>query len=141
MRLFFRLSICSYAVFLVNCENQNEGSGLTDNPSAWVGTESEFADQFELETDVNNSITLINAKTKKKFEGLLVTEDLNASREKRYLDGKLNGLSIFSSKDGSRVEAHYQNGILHGEMIMYDKNNRIRSRINYNKGVVTPVIE
>lgn len=141
MRLFFRLSICSYAVFLVNCENQNEGSGLRDNPSAWVGTESEFADQFELETDVNNSITLINAKTKKKFEGLLVTEDLNASREKRYLDGKLNGLSIFSSKDGSRVEAHYQSGILHGEMIMYDKDNRIRSRINYNKGVVTPVIE
>ena len=128
-------------VFLLNCENENAGTIAGDNSPSWVGTNREFEDQFQIETDALNSTTLINSHTKSRFEGLLVTEDLNTSKQKRYKDGKLNGLSVFSSKDGSRVEAHYQNGVLHGKMIMYDNENKVRSVINYENGAVVQILE
>lgn len=125
----------------MNCENENTGTIAGDQSPSWVGTRSEFEDHFQIETDALNSKTLINNRTKSKFEGLLVTEDLNTSKHKQYKDGKLDGLSVFSSKDGSRVEAHYQNGVLHGKMIMYDNENRVRSVINYENGVVVQILE
>jgi antitoxin component YwqK of YwqJK toxin-antitoxin module len=138
MTLFFRLSICFLTGFFVNCESENAGTSTGDTSPAWVGTSSEFDDQFQIETDAHNSTTLINGHTKSKFEGLLLTEDLDTSKEKRYKDGKLNGLTVFSSKDGSRVEAHYKQGVLHGKMIMYDNENKVRSVIKYENGAVVP---
>ncbi|MDG1138902.1 MAG: hypothetical protein P8N49_05220 [Opitutales bacterium] len=137
--IIFRLFILSFFFFLLHCGTEESSENQDLSPATWQGSDEEFESQFELETEKDYSTILINSNTKNRFEGILETRDLNASKIKKYKNGKLNGLSVLKSKDGSRVEANYSDGILHGEMILYDDQNKIRSIIHYRNGVVVPI--
>ena len=136
--LDIRLFILSFLFFLVHCGIEEGRDNQDPYPATWEGSDEEFEDQFELETEEDYSTILINSVTKNRFEGILETHEFNASKIKKYKNGKLNGLSVLKSKDGSRGEAHYKEGILHGEMILYDDRNKIRSVIHYQDGEVVP---
>ena len=46
----------------------------------------------------------------------------------------LSGKSVRKSFDGAQVEANYVDGKLHGKMVIYDANGKVRSTIEYGNG-------
>jgi antitoxin component YwqK of YwqJK toxin-antitoxin module len=120
-------------------------SGCGDNSSnensegtTWRGTEAEFEESFELKKDTDHSRVLINTETKKKFDGTIETNQSDAISLHKYKDGKLDGESVKKSPNGSQVKANFEEGKLHGEMILLDSKGQVRSIINYQNGTFIP---
>ena len=124
--------------FLVNCsEDQTDAQ----SGSGWKGSTNEFNRQFKKNIESDSTTILFDSKTKEKFEGLLETNDSNFMSKQTYESGKLNGESSLTSMNGSRVDANFKNGKLHGKMILRDSDGKIRSVITYDEGNISPVGE
>ena len=124
--------------FLVNCsEDQTDAQ----SGSGWKGSTNEFNRQFKKNIESDSTTILFDSKTKEKFEGLLETNDSNFMSKQTYESGKLNGESSLTSMNGSRVDANFKNGKLHGKMILRDSEGKIRSVITYDEGNISPVAE
>ena len=124
--------------FLVNCsEDQTDAQ----SGSGWKGSTNEFNRQFQKNIESDSTTILFDSKTKEKFEGLLETNDSNFMSKQTYESGKLNGESSLTSMNGSRVDANFKNGKLHGKMILRDSEGKIRSVITYDEGNISPVAE
>ena len=124
--------------FLVNCsEDQTDAQ----SGSGWKGSTNEFNRQFQKNIESDSTTILFDSKTKEKFEGLLETNDSNFMSKQTYESGKLNGKSSLTSMNGSRVDANFKNGKLHGKMILRDSEGKIRSVITYDEGNISPVAE
>ena len=124
--------------FLVNCsEDQTDAQ----SGSGWKGSTNEFNRQFQKNIESDSTTILFDSKTKEKFEGLLETNDSNFMSKQTYESGKLNGESSLTSINGSRVDANFKNGKLHGKMILRDSEGNIRSVITYDEGNVSPAAE
>ena len=74
-------------------------------------------------------------------ERVLETNDSSLMRKQNYESGKLNGESSLTSINGSRVDANFKNGKLHGKMILRDSEGNIRSVITYDEGNISPANE
>ena len=120
--------------FLLNCSEDQSGS-------EWKGSSNEFNQQFQKNIEPESTTILFDSKTKEKFEGVLETNDSNLMSKQTYESGKLNGESSLTSINGSRVEANFKNGKLHGKMILRDSEGNIRSVITYDEGNVSPAAE
>ena len=124
--------------FLVNCsEDQTDAQ----SGSGWKGSTNEFNRQFKKNIESDSTTILFDSITKEKFEGLLETNDSNFMSKQTYESGKLNGESSLTSMNGSRVDANFKNGKLHGKMILRDSEGKIRSVITYDEGNISPVAE
>ena len=124
--------------FLVNCsEDQTDAQ----SGSGWKGSTNEFNRQFQKNIESDSTTILFDSKTKEKFEGLLETNDSSLMRKQNYESGKLNGESSLTSINGSRVDANFKNGKLHGKMILRDSEGNIRSVITYDEGNISPANE
>ena len=123
---------------LVNCsEDQTDAQ----SGSGWKGSTNEFNRQFKKNIESDSTTILFDSKTKEKFEGLLETNDSNFMSKQTYESGKLNGESSLTSMNGSRVDANFKNGKLHGKMILRDSEGNIRSVITYDEGKISPATE
>tara|TARA_A100001388_G_C28706669_1_gene469000 strand:+ start:611 stop:1027 length:417 start_codon:yes stop_codon:yes gene_type:complete len=135
LRLIITLSI---SFFLLNCsEDQTD----TKSETGWKGSSIEFNQQFQKNIEPDSTTILLDSKTKEKFEGLLETNNSSLISKQTYESGKLNGESSLTSINGSRVDANFKNGKLHGKMILRDSKGNIRSVINYNEGNISPATE
>jgi len=124
--------------FLLSCsEDQTD----TKRGSGWKGSTNEFNEQFQKNIESDSTTILLDNKTKEKFEGLLETNDSSLMSKQTYESGKLNGESSLTSINGSRVDANFKNGKLHGKMILRDSEGNIRSVITYNEGNISPATE
>ena len=102
-------------------------------PSEWKGQEEDFRKEFLIESDENLTI-LLHRESAAPFAGKLERNGTKLKTIQTFEDGRLNGVSIKKSKDGSWVEANYKNGQLHGEMIFFGKNGNKRSVLRYENG-------
>ena len=105
-------------------------------PTEWIGKEEDFQKEFIVEPDDNISI-LLHRESSAPFAGKLERNGSKLNTIQTFNDGRLNGKSIKKSKDGSWVEANYLDGRLHGDMIFYGKNGKVRSILRYEQGVLT----
>lgn len=123
---------------LVSC-GQEDGSEDQRAPDFWEGNQTDFESGFSFQSKGNESV-LHYEKTGQPYSGSIERNASSVSTRQTFSSGKLNGLSTKRSKDGSRVEATYRNGLLHGKMIFYSADGAIRSVMNYEEGrlVVDP---
>ena len=105
----------------------------TSAPDFWEGNQTDFESGFSFRSKGNESI-LHYEKTGQPYSGSVERNASEVSTRQTFSSGRLNGLSTKFSNDGSRVEANYRNGLLHGEMIFYSADGTIRSVMNYNEG-------
>ena len=124
--------------FLLNCSEDQTGA---QSDTGWKGSSNEFNQQFQKSIEPDSTTILFDSKTKEKFEGVLETNDSNLMSKQTYESGKLNGESSLTSINGSRVDANFKNGKLHGKMILRDSEGNIRSVITYDEGKISPATE
>jgi hypothetical protein len=103
------------------------------SPDFWEGNQTDFESGFSFQSKGNESV-LHYVKTGQPYSGSIERNDSVVSTRQTFSSGKLNGLSTKLSNDGSRVEATYRNGLLHGKMIFYSADGTIRSVMNYEAG-------
>jgi antitoxin component YwqK of YwqJK toxin-antitoxin module len=127
--VFFQF-IC--VALMVSC-----GEDITEPPkeipTEWKGQEEDFRKEFVVEPDEKLPI-LLHRESAVPFAGKLERNGTKLKTIQTFEDGRLNGVSIKKSKDGSWVEANYKNGQLHGEMIFFGKNGVKRSVLRYENG-------
>jgi len=104
-------------------------------PTEWIGQDGDFQKDFNLQTDGNETI-LIHRESTLPFAGKVERNGTKLNTTQIFENGKLNGVSIKKSKDGSWVEANYLDGKLHGDMIFYGKDGKKRTILSYDKGVL-----
>ena len=126
--LLFLISILS--IFSCGLDEEKKPAEM---PSEWIGGEDEFQNKFTTREDGNETLVLYR-ETDLPFEGQVERNGTNSNTVQSFKSGKLNGLSIKKSKDGSWVEANYKDGKLHGEMIFYGRNGKKRSVLTYENG-------
>lgn len=124
--------------FLLNC---SEDQTNAQSGSGWKGSTNEFNQQFKKNIESDSTTILFDSKTKEKFDGLLETNDSSFLSKQTYESGKLHGESSITSINGSRVDANFKNGKLHGNMILRDSEGNIRSVITYDEGNISPFAE
>jgi antitoxin component YwqK of YwqJK toxin-antitoxin module len=108
---------------------------LEEIPKDWKGEEENFKKNFIIKSEGNSSI-VVSSETDLPLEGKVERNSSVSSTSQNFSGGKLNGVSVKKSMDGSWVKAHYRDGILHGEMIFYSKNGKVRTILNYESGVL-----
>lgn len=121
---------------LLSCGEDINEETPREIPTEWIGKEEDFQKEFIVEPDDNLTI-LLHRESAVPFAGKLERNGSKLNTIQTFDGGRLNGKSIKKSKDGSWVEAHYLDGRLHGEMIFYGKNGKIRSSLLYEKGILT----
>lgn len=126
----FLISIFIIFVFSCGTDEQNEPKNV---PSEWVGHEGDFKRDFFTRIDGNETL-LLHRQTEIPFAGRVERNGTKFMTTQTFEGGKLNGVSIKKSNDGSWVEANYKNGKLHGHMIFYGKNGKKRSVLSYKNG-------
>ncbi|MBT3567980.1 MAG: hypothetical protein HN494_03960 [Opitutae bacterium] len=71
------------------------------------------------------------------FSGTLEATQLNGDlSSERYLKGVKNGLQVKHSLSGARSEATFVDGVLHGDVVTYDRQGRERTRMHYVHGTL-----
>lgn len=121
---------------LLSCGEDIKEETPRETPTEWIGKEEDFQKEFIVEPDDNLTI-LLHRESAVPFAGKLERNGSKLNTIQTFDGGRLNGKSIKKSKDGSWVEANYLGGRLHGEMIFYGKNGKIRSTLRYEKGILT----
>lgn len=131
-----RILLLVYFTVLFSCGEDVNEETPREFPTEWKGKEEDFQKEFIVEPDDNISI-LLHRESAVPFAGKLERNGSKFVTIQTFDDGRLNGKSIKKSKDGSWVEANYLDGRLHGEMIFYGKNGKIRSTLRYEQGILT----
>ena len=109
---------------------------MEEIPKDWKGEEEDFKKNFTTKSEGNSSI-VVSSETNLPLEGKVERNSSVSSTSQNFSGGKLNGVSVKKSKDGSWVKAHYRDGILHGEMIFYSNKGKVRTILNYDSGALT----
>jgi antitoxin component YwqK of YwqJK toxin-antitoxin module len=104
-------------------------------PTKWEGQEVDFQNDFTTQKDGNETL-ILHQKSKEPFEGKIERNGTAYSTVQNFEEGKLNGKSIKTSKDGSWVEANYKDGKLNGDLIFFSKEGKKRSVLKYRNGVL-----
>ena len=128
----FVFSIVSF--FVTSCESDHETQA--EPKSEWKGDSSEFTENFEFRG--TEGYLLLYEKTQgTPFSGTLEATQLNGDlSSERYLKGVKNGLQVKHSLSGARSEATFVDGVLHGDVVTYDRQGRERTRMHYVHGTL-----
>ncbi|MDA8990938.1 hypothetical protein N9H45_05375 [Opitutales bacterium] len=108
----------------------------------WKGGFDTFEDSFESKQILDSSDfdeTLYRKGDDQPFTGSVERNSSSRLSLDGYEKGKLQGVSIRKSVDGSWVEANYKDGKLHGKMTFYGTSGNIRSVMQYEDGVLVPL--
>jgi antitoxin component YwqK of YwqJK toxin-antitoxin module len=125
-----------FGVLLLFSCGEESVEKLEEIPKDWKGEEEDFKKNFTTKSEGNSSI-VVSSETNLPLEGKVERNSSVSSTSQNFSGGKLNGVSVKKSKDGSWVKAHYKDGILHGEMIFYSNKGKVRTILNYDSGVLT----
>ena len=125
-----------FGVLLLFSCGEESVEKLEEIPKDWKGEEEDFKKNFTTKSEGNSSI-VISSETNLPLEGKVERNSSVSSTSQNFSGGKLNGVSVKKSKDGSWVKAHYRDGILHGEMIFYSNKGKVRTILNYDSGALT----
>tara|TARA_B100002019_G_scaffold48713_1_gene41297 strand:+ start:840 stop:1244 length:405 start_codon:yes stop_codon:yes gene_type:complete len=109
---------------------------LREDISDWNGTNEEFLLSFDQRNseELNGTSLLVDKRSGTPFTGEVSRKEDNRETQQTFKSGLLNGKSVKKSSDGSWVEANYQNGRLHGNMIFFNSNGKVRSIMTYEEG-------
>lgn len=125
-----------FGVLLLFSCGEESVEKLEEIPKDWQGEEEDFKKNFTTKSEGNSSI-VVSSETNLPLEGKVERNSSVSSTSQNFSGGKLNGVSVKKSKDGSWVKAHYRDGILHGEMIFYSNKGKVRTILNYDSGALT----
>ena len=133
LSLFLALLVLGFS----GCGNggdEEEGSGKLDQGSDWKGDAVAFRNSFEFR-DENGQRLLFGRSEEKPFTGSLSRLNANGDlSEEIYAEGLKHGLQVKHSASGARVEASFEQGLRHGDFVMYDRHGNEKSRIRYSNG-------
>jgi antitoxin component YwqK of YwqJK toxin-antitoxin module len=134
----YRGIVC-FVFFIVSFFVSGCGSDTETQPkpkSEWKGDSSEFTENFEFRG--TEGYLLLYEKTQgTPFSGTLEATQLNGDlSSERYLKGVKNGLQVKHSLSGARSEATFVDGVLHGDVVTYDRQGRERTRMHYVHGTL-----
>ena len=129
-RFFQLIFLC----MLVSC-GEDENEEPLEAPTEWRGQEEDFKKEFLVKPGEDKTL-LLHRESEVPFAGKLERNGTKLNTVQTFEDGRLNGVSIKKSKDGSWVEAKYKDGQLHGEMIFFGKNGKKRSVLRYDDGLL-----
>ena len=138
----YRGIVC-FVFFIVSFFVSGCGSDTETQPkpkSEWKGDSSEFTENFEFRG--TEGYLLLYEKTQgTPFSGTLEATQVNGdlSRE-RYSKGVKNGLQVKHSLSGARSEATFVDGVLHGDVVTYDRQGRERTRMHYVHGTLARLV-
>ena len=140
----FRLLSASAAlIVLANC-GEDAKNPVDETPSLsgneWMGEESVFAQEFEIREKDGNRLLYLKGKTEP-FTGNLQRQKLDGGLWKeRYQAGLKHGLQLKRSANGARVEASFEEGVLHGDVVMFDRHEGEVSRMHYVRGTLARLL-
>ena len=138
----YRGIVC-FVFFIVSFFVSGCGSDTETQPkpkSEWKGDSSEFTENFEFRG--TEGYLLLYEKTQgPPFSGTLEATQLNGDlSSERYLKGVKNGLQVKHSLSGARSEATFVDGVLHGDVVTYDRQGRERTRMHYVHGTLARLV-
>ena len=110
--------------------------GLEDNENSrneWIGKETEFKQKF-IPIKEGSETLILNKSDSKPFDGKIERTNSHLTTTQNFEKGKLNGLSIRRSKDGSWVEANYVDGKLDGNLTFFSNKGVKRMVLKYKNG-------
>ena len=127
-----------FLVLVVSCGSEDSREDQ-NAPDFWGGNQTDFESGFSFQSKGNESV-LHYEKSGQPYSGSVERNSSGVSTRQTFSSGRLNGISSKRSKNGSRVEATYRDGLLHGKMTFYSAGGSIRSVMNYEEGrlVVDP---
>ena len=123
-------------VFSLMCFFLFFSCGLEDKENSrneWIGKETEFKQKF-ISIKEGNETLILNKSDSKPFDGKIERTNSHLTTTQNFEKGKLNGLSIKRSKDGSWVEANYIDGKLDGNLTFFSKKGVKRMVLKYKNG-------
>lgn len=125
------LFLLTLSVLLGGCE-----PGMDETLTDWNGTGDDFQRTFQMKESLSEKSEnrLVVKSTDLPYSGLIRRVDAEQTTEQNYKGGLLSGKSVKKSVDGAQVEANYVDGKLHGKMVIYDANGKVRSTIEYGNG-------
>ena len=139
-RLLFLLGYLVLILFLDSCAENNHESKQEDDVE-WKGAFETFENTFEkkpsLDSTDHEEILYLKGDGQP-FSGSIERNSTSRISLDEYDNGRLEGVSVRKSADGSWVEAKYKDGKLHGKMTFYGTNGEIRSVMYYQNGNLIP---
>ena len=142
MNRFLSLLLGLLVLSLSGCGNggdEEEGSGKLDQSSDWKGDEDAFRNTFEFRQE-NGKRLLYFKSEETSFSGNLSRSNARGDlSEESYLHGLKHGLQVKRSASGAWVEASFEQGLRHGDFVMYDRHGNEKSRIRYASGKLAQV--
>ena len=108
--------------------------------SEWKGDSSAFTKDFEFREAEADSL-LYEKNQKIPFSGTLELKQSNGALSKEhYSKGVKHGLQVKYSLSGARTEATFTDGVIHGDVVTYDRKGRERSRMHYVRGTLARLL-
>ena len=142
MNCFFSLLLALLALSLSGCGNGGdveERPGKSNQGSEWKGGEAAFRNAFEFRQE-NGKRLLYFRSEETPFSGNLSRSNARGDlSEESYLHGLKHGLQVKRSASGAWVEASFEQGLRHGDFVMYDRHGNEKSRIRYASGKLVQV--
>ena len=126
-----RIGLIVCTIFWVSC-GEDESDEI---PTKWEGREIDFQKDFTTQKEGNETL-ILHRKSTEPFAGKIERNGTAYSTIQNFEEGRLNGKSIKTSKDGSWVEANYKDGKLNGDLIFFSKEGKKRSVLKYKNGIL-----
>ena len=134
--VYFVYSIVSF--FVTSCGSDNETQ--PEPKSEWKGDASAFTENFEFR-GTEGDLLLYEKTQGTPFSGTLEATQVNGDlSSERYSKGVKNGLQVKHSLSGARSEATFVDGVLHGDVVTYDRQGRERTRMHYVHGTLARLV-
>ena len=125
-------------LFVSSCGSDTETQ--PEPKSEWKGDTSAFTENFEFRV-VAADLLLYEKIQEIPFSGSLERKQANGDLSKEhYSKGVKHGLQVKRSLSGARSEATFVDGVLHGDVVTYDRQGRERTRMHYVRGTLARLL-
>ena len=125
-------------LFVLSCGSDTETQ--PEPKSEWKGDTSAFTENFEFRV-VAADLLLYEKIQEIPFSGSLERKQANGDLSKEhYSKGVKHGLQVKRSLSGARSEATFVDGVLHGDVVTYDRQGRERTRMHYVRGTLSRLL-
>ena len=125
-------------LFVSSCGSDTETQ--PEPKSEWKGETSAFTENFEFRV-VAADLLLYEKIQEIPFSGSLERKQANGDLSKEhYSKGVKHGLQVKRSLSGARSEATFVDGVLHGDVVTYDRQGRERTRMHYVRGTLSRLL-
>ena len=126
------------SLFVSSCGSDTETQ--PEPKSEWKGDASAFTENFEFR-ETEGDLLLYEKTQGPPFSGTLEVTQMNGDlSSERYSKGVKNGLQVKHSLSGARSEATFVDGVLHGDVVTYDRQGRERTRMHYVHGTLARLV-